>query len=269
VVVAGTLGLSAALVLNLGAALYEALRGASPAFPHNLDQRFLVLAAWGFIVPFVWGFSARWMLIFLGLPALRRRMLLSAAAINAAGVILALAGMFRPAVALILCAALLAIIALRMLEPAKQPAKIRGAHPSYPWFVRAAYVWLVVAAVLGVWAAFAPGDAAGIWGASRHALTVGFVAAMVFAVGQRVLPAFSGMRHLYSPRLMLFSLSLLTLGCAIRVASEILAYQNYLDRAWSWLPVSAVIELGAVTLFAINMFATFASPAPPLASFNK
>lgn len=269
VVVAGTLGLSAALVLNLGAALYEALRGASPAFPHNLDQRFLVLAAWGFIVPFVWGFSARWMLIFLGLPALRRRMLLSAAAINAAGVILALAGMFRPAVALILCAALLAIIALRMLEPAKQPAKIRGAHPSYPWFVRAAYVWLVVAAVLGVWAAFAPGDAAGIWGASRHALTVGFVAAMVFAVGQRVLPAFSGMRYLYSPRLMLFSLSLLTLGCAIRVASEILAYQNYLDRAWSWLPVSAVIELGAVTLFAINMFATFASPAPPLASFNK
>ncbi len=266
VVITGTLGLSATLLLNLGSAIYLAMRGASPALPHELDQRFLVLAAWGFIVPFVWGFSARWMLIFLGLPALRRPLLLAAAGVNAIGVILALAGLFRPGVVLILCATLLAITALHMLERAKQPAKTRGAHPSYPYFVRAAYVWLAVASALGVWAAFAPGDAAGIWGASRHALTVGFIAAMVFAVGQRVLPAFSGMRHLFSPRLMLLSLSLLVVGCTVRVASEILAYQDYLRSAWTWLPVSAVIELTAVTLFAINMVATFASPAPSIAS---
>jgi hypothetical protein len=62
-------------------------------------------------------------------------------------------------------------------------------------------MWLIIAALLGVWAAFAR-NADGIWGASHRALTVGFVATMVFAIGQRVLPAFSGMRLLYSSKLM-------------------------------------------------------------------
>jgi len=194
---------------------------------------------------------------------------LTASGVNATGVALAVAGLFRMAVVLILGSAILAVASLRMFEPAKQPAKTRGVHGTFPYFVRAAYVWLLVAAGLGVWAAFARGETAGIWGASRHALTVGFVAAMVFGVGQRVLPAFSGMRHLYSPRLMFFSQVLLIVGCTVRVASEVLAYQEYLHGAWSWLPVSAIIELSAVTIFAANMAATFAQPAPPVASTSK
>jgi len=269
VVIAGTIGLSVTLLLNLGAALYLAFRGTSPAFPRELDQRFLMLAAWGFIVPFVWGFSARWMLIFLGLPALRKGMLVTASGVNATGVAVAVAGLFRMAVVLIFAGAVLAVASLRMFEPAKQPAKTRGVHGTFPYFVRAAYVWLLVAAGLGVWAAFARGETAGIWGASRHALTVGFVAAMVFGVGQRVLPAFSGMRHLYSPRLMFFSQALLIVGCTMRVGSEILAYQQYLHSAWSWLPASAMIELSAVTIFAINMAVTFVQPAPAVACTSK
>lgn len=269
VVVLGTIGLSATLLLNFGAALYLALHSTSPAFPHDFDQRFLVLATWGFIVPFVWGFSARWMLIFLGLPALRKSMLLTAAGVNASGVALAVAGLFRIAAVLIFGSAVLAVTSLRMFEPAKQPAKTRGVHGTFPYFVRAAYVWLLVAAGLGVWAAFARGETAGIWGASRHALTVGFIATVVFGVGQRVLPAFSGMRHLYSPRVMFFSQALLIVGCTMRVGSEILAYQQYLLSAWSWLPFSAMIELIAVTLFAINMAVTFVQPAPPVAFASK
>jgi uncharacterized protein involved in response to NO len=65
---------------------------------------------------------------------------------------------------------------------------------------------------------------------------------------------------LFSPRLMLAGLALLTLGCTLRVAAEVLAYQNYAVWAWRWLPVSAVIELSAVTIFAVNMFSTFAQP---------
>ena len=269
VVVLGTIGLSATLLLNICAALYLALRSTSPAFPHDFDQRFLTLTTWGFIVPFVWGFSARWMLIFLGLPALRKSMLLIAAGANATAVALAVAGLFRIAAVLILGGAVVAVASLRMFEPAKQPAKTRGVHRTFPYLVRAAYVWLLVAAGLGVWAAFTRGETAGIWGASRHALTVGFIAAMVFGVGQRVLPAFSGMRHLYSPRLMFYSQALLIVGCTMRVGSEILAYQQYLLSAWSWLPFSAVIELIAVTLFAINMAVTFVQPAPPVAFANK
>ena len=154
---------------------------------------------------------------------------------------------------------------MRLFGPAARRPKTRGVHASFPAFVNLAYMWLVVAALLGVWAAYAAGEIGGIWGASRHAFTVGFIATMVFCVGQRVLPAFSGMRHLFSSRLMFLGLLLLNVGCLLRVSSEVLAYRGYLAGAWKWLPVSAVIEMTAVTLFAVNMGASFAQPAPPSA----
>ena len=79
----------------------------------------------------------------------------------------------------------IAIHALRLLEPTERPAKIKGVHSSFPLFIRLAYIWAMVAAILGIWAA-SVADAGGIWGASRHALTVGFLSTMVFAIGQRV-----------------------------------------------------------------------------------
>src|SRR5690242_21903897 len=95
--------------------------------------------------------------------------------------------------------------------------------------------------------------AGGIWGASRHSLTVGFIAVMVFAIGQRVLPAFCGMKILFSPAIMLWSLVLLNVGCFLRVSAEIPAYEGYWRPAWQVLPVSAMTELAAVTLFAVNL----------------
>lgn len=141
--------------------------------------------------------------------------------------------------------------------------KVLGVHPSFPIFIRAAYVWLILAALLGVWAAVVNGP--GIWGASRHALTVGFVSTMVFSVGSRVLPAFSGMKPLFSKRLMFASLVMLTCGCALRVSSEVLAYQGYASWAWRGLPLSALAELTAVVIFALNLALSFAQdPIVPL-----
>jgi hypothetical protein len=85
---------------------------------------------------------------------------------------------------------------------------------------------------------------------------------MVFAIGQRVLPAFCGMRLLYSKGLMAASLAILNLGCFLRVASEVPAYEANLRVAWQILPVSAVSELTAVTLFAINLGITLLLPPP-------
>jgi len=146
-------------------------------------------------------------------------------------------------------------MALNVFESAEQPAKTQGIHPSFPLFVRGAYVWLLVAAGLSMWAVSADRNG-GIWGASRHALTVGFVSTMIFAIGQRVLPAFCGMRILFSKELMFCSLVMLNLGCLLRVASEIPAYEGYWTQAWSILPVSAITELAAVTLFAANLAIT-------------
>ena len=241
VVVAGTLGLLVTLLLNLVASVWLALRGSSPAFPQAFDQRFLVLAAWGFMVPFVWGFSAKWLSTFLGTQPPINRVLGAAVAVHVVAIVSALAGYFHVATTLIVLSCSLAIVALGIFAKPEKPAKTKGIHTSFPFFVRSAYVWLMVAAMLCVWAANAA-NPAGIWGASRHALTVGFIALMVFCVGQRVLPAFSGMRLLFSSRLMFIGLLLLSVGCALRVSSEVLAYQEILSAAWVWLPCSAILE---------------------------
>ncbi len=266
IVIGATVGLLLTLIANLGGAIYVARYAATPAFPPAFDARFLVLAAWGFLVPFVWGFSAKWLPIFLGLKATRNRLLAAAFVINAIGILAALLGHFRLAAVVIAAAALLAPFALRLFESAQQKAKLQGVHGSFPWFIRLAYVWAIAGAGLGIWAAWAA-NSTGIGGASRHALTVGFLALMVFNIGQRILPAFSGMRLLFSTRLMLLASLLLALGCTVRVTAEILAYQNYAAWAWHCLPVSAITELTAVTLFAINVVVTFLRPpAPQMAS---
>ena len=256
IVISASIGLMLVLIGNLAACVYLALRGASPALPHGLDQRYLVLTAWGFLVPFVWGFSTRWMPVFLGLKPVRPRLLQSALVVNFAGVVLTLAGWGAEATALFVVGVALAIAALRMFEAPLQEAKIRGVHRSFPFFVRMAYGWLLAAALLGVGAALWD-SSGGIWGASRHALTVGFIAVMVLCVGQRILPAFAGMRLLWSSRLMFAGLALLTIGCTLRVSSEVLAYQGYANWAWSVLPVSAMLELAGITAFAVNIFGTF------------
>ena len=256
VVISASTGLMLTLIANLAACFYLAVRGASPALSHILDQRYLVLVAWGFLVPFVWGFSTKWMTVFLGLKPVRPRLLLGALVVNFAGVVLTLLGWGAEATAFFVMSTALAIAALRMFEPARQEPKTRGVHPSFPFFVRMAYGWLLVAALLGV-GAVVWDSSGGIWGASRHALTVGFIAVMVFCVGQRILPAFAGMRLLWSTRLMFAGLLLLTIGCTLRVSSEVLAYQGYANWAWSVLPVSAMLELAGITAFAINISGTF------------
>ncbi len=259
VVITATLGLLASLALNLGASIQLALYGSSPAFPHEFDQRYLIVSAWGFLVPMVWGFSSRWLPVFMGLRPLRGSLLLVAAGLNTAGVVVGFFERFTAASVLLLGGAAMAIVAIRFFEPTAKAAKTINVHGSFPIFIRIAYGWLLIAATLGIWASRA-GEAPGIWGASRHALTVGFIAAMVFSVGQRILPSFCGMRVLWSPRLMLVMLVLLMTGCTLRVTSEILAYQDYAVWAWNVLPVSALIELTAVTLFAVNLILTFLRP---------
>lgn len=64
------------------------------------------------------------------------------------------------------------------------------------------------------------------------------------------------MRLLYSKKLMFASLAILNLGCLLRVASEVPAYEGNLQAAWRILPVSAMIELTAVVLFALNLGVT-------------
>src|SRR5262249_11198725 len=167
-------GLLLVLLTNLVGCLNVALRCSTPAFAHLFDQRYLALLAWGFLVPFVWGFSAKWMAVFLGLKPPRTEFLIAALVTNWTGLGIALSGVAPLGLALAgggvrVVERIWAIGATGVLDPAVNEPKTRGVHGSFPLFIRMAYVWLVVAGVLGV-AASRWDTSGGIWGASRHAL---------------------------------------------------------------------------------------------------
>lgn len=252
---AGTFAFLVTEIVNLIVLTQLALEGSAPALPHVLDEQMVVLAIWGILVPTIWGFNARWLPIFAGFKKPSGAMLAIAYALSVAGLIAAFLNLLSISAAAFFLSALAAIDGLKVWQRPVQPAKLLNVHRTFPFFIRGAYVWLVVSCVLGGLAVLYDRDG-GIWGASRHALTVGFVAAMAFVIGPRILPAFCGMRVLWSTRLMFWSLLLLHAGCLLRVAMEPLAYEGYWAFAWKLLPVSAVVELAAVVLFAVNIAGT-------------
>lgn len=263
IVTVGTIGFLVTLAVNCGILFRQAWFGASPALPHVLDEKFVLLAIWGIIVPTIWGFNARWLPIFAGLKKPKSRQLLLAYAFSVVGIVTTMFGWLSVASVALLFAALLSIDALHVWERSINPPKLLNIHPSFVIFIRLTYVWLLLSCLLALLAV--PLDrSGGFWGASRHALTVGFVAGMIFAIGQRILPAFCGMRVLWSKQLMFWSLLLLYIGCCLRVAAEPLAYEHLWAPAWKILPYSAVLELTAVTLFALNICVTLYRPPPHL-----
>jgi len=233
----------AGVAVNAFESFVVAFNGNAPVFPPAFNQRYLVLITWGFVVPFIWGFSSRWLPPLLGLKKTRNALLIPALVTLFLGVAFASG-------ALLAAASAIYIFALRFFEKGDRPPKIR------PLYIRAAYTWSIIAALLGMIAG------RGFAGASRHALTVGFFAAAAFTIGSRVLPAFFNVRRLWSTRVMAASLLLLNIGCTIRVVSQILAYEQFSTHAWPALGVSAIIEMTAVTLFAANMLLTLTTGSP-------
>lgn len=259
----GSVGFGAfgiALLLNLWISVELALKAPSPVYPALDDRRLIVIALWGFVIPVAWGYSSRFVTIFAGLANAVQGVARWLAAAVAGIVVLALARKFLLANALAFAATLVAVWALRVFLPSERPPKRIRVYRHYPAFVRAAFAWLVVGAALGVVADLAPG-LTGLGGASRHALTVGFIATLIFCVGPLILPSFLNGRELWSPSLMGLSLWLLTLGCLLRVSTESIAY-SWGGPSWRMLPVSASLELGGVVVFATNVGLTLAQPVP-------
>ena len=256
----GFASLGVVLTLNLGLSIWLALDGHSPVFPPEWDHTFLILMVWGFVVVMAWGFSTRFVTIFLGLESPRHQAAGKFGLGIVALVVLALARQYFLADMLILALSVYAIWALRLFHKPARSAKLTGAYRHYPAFIRLAYAWLVAGAMLGIAADLVPG-ATGLGGASRHAVTVGFIALLILALGPRLLPSFLNGRELYSTRWMAASLWLLSAGCLLRVSSEAVAY-SLGGSAWNLLPISAYLEFAGVLAFVANMAATLAQPLP-------
>ena len=250
-----------ALVLNLGIAIEVARRAAEPVYPPVADRIFLILALWGFAIPAAWSYSTRFVTIFAGLAEPKQTTARWLAAGVAITVVCALLQQFLTASVIAAGVSLGAVWALRIFEPSVREPKRVGVYRNYPAFMRLAYVWLLIGAFWGIAAELAP-QVSGLGGASRHALTVGFLATLIFCVAPLILPSFLAGRELQSSALMGASLWLLTVGCTLRVGSESLAYSSPGGIAWKVLPVSALLELTAVCLFVLNLGLTIAQRIP-------
>lgn len=267
-VLLSTAGLFAAVIFNFVECLRLAVQGDLLSFPHGLDQRYLVILGWGFLTLVVWGFSARWLPTFLAVGRPDSRLYSAALILDVAGVLSGCAGWIRLAAVLLALSAVAIVFGLHLTQRPHGRPKVQGIHPSFPIFIRLAYLWLVIAGWMTVWAALAD-QHGGIWGGSRHALTVGFAATMVFTIGPRILPHFGGIYSIFSKRLMFLSLLLLQIGCTLRVSSEPLAYEGVLSFAWKTLPVSGILELSGVLLFALNLVLTFTLGRSAFATQNS
>ncbi len=256
----GFASLGVALILNLGLSIWLAFDGRSPVFPPEWDRTFLTLMVWGFAAVMAWGFSTKFVTIFLGLNPPHHHAARQFGIGIVALLILSLARQYFLADLLVLALSIYAIWALRVFLKPMRPAKVAGAYRHYPAFIRLAYAWLVAGAALGVAADLVP-RATGLGGASRHAVTVGFIALLILAIGPRMLPSFLNGRELYSTRWMGASLWLLSAGCLLRVSSEAIAY-SLGGTAWNLLPVSAYLELAGILAFVGNMVATLFQPLP-------
>jgi uncharacterized protein involved in response to NO len=250
-----------ALLLNLGVSAHVALHGDQPVLPATADRTFLIVALWGFAIPVAWGYSTRFVTIFAGLRAPIQSAARGLGAGIGAIVLCALLRQFLLADVLAAVVTLGAVWALQVFHASVREPKRIGVYGHYPAFIRLAYAWLVVGALLGIWADLEP-RLRGLGGASRHALTVGFLAMLIFCVGPLILPSFLAGRELRSTRLMGASLWLLAIGCLLRVSSEAVAYSASGGLSWKILPISGVLELTAVCVFVVNLGWTMTQPVP-------
>jgi hypothetical protein len=140
-------------------------------------------------------------------------------------------------------------------------------------FLRTAYVWLFIslAMLVGLPAyqfalrAFAPAsDAAQIgfshayYGATRHAITVGFVSLMIVGVAAKVVPTLNGVSSraiasLWGPFV------LINLGCALRVVGQTLT--DFSVNAFPFAGVSGLFEVTGLALWGAHLWLIMAGRA--------
>ena len=287
----GTAWLGVSAVLNLGHALFLAIRSSTEVPPY-LNLPYLTIFLAGFVTSWILGVSLRTLPVFMGLNA--KDKLAAALPIPLAGSVALLAigeGLYLSDGSMtgrilfgtgglgLAAAFLLFVRALGILGPAGETEP--GLDRRYEKFVRLGYAWLGISALmLGVFSLLAlsgRGMDHALVGAYRHALTVGFITTIMVGMAARIVPVFRGV-PLHSPAMLEATFWLLAAGNLIRVLFQALsgAYGPlFLRIAGS----SGILELAALLLFGYNLWRTLdASPTeaetriawmPPVAPGTK
>ncbi|GIW94874.1 MAG: hypothetical protein KatS3mg110_2915 [Pirellulaceae bacterium] len=138
-------------------------------------------------------------------------------------------------------------------------------------YIQLAISWLVAGVLLLVagqaFAIAAEQPVAHAWrGAARHALTVGFLTTLIMGVAQRLLPIF-GHTLLAWPRLVMPALLLVGSGNLLRVATELATLVT--PAAYWVMPISSLLEVAALALFAANCLRTMWPRRDPLLTTGR
>lgn len=141
-------------------------------------------------------------------------------------------------------------------------------------FLRAAYVWLFVSLVMlallpfyqhGLLAALAPDSAAvqqgfshAYYGATRHAITVGFISLMIVGVAAKVVPTLNGIAASSLSQLWL-PFVLINTGCTLRVVGQTLT--DLTPRAFAVAGVSGLLEVSGLAIWGVHLWRIMSSRA--------
>ncbi len=122
-------------------------------------------------------------------------------------------------------------------------------------FLRAAYAWLAVSlAMLIAFPLYLAGTGLvfshAYFGATRHAITVGFVSLMIVGVASKVVPTLNGVPAAALPRLWV-PFVLLNAGCAMRVFFQTLT--DFTSVAFPVAGVSGVLEVSGLAIWGLHV----------------
>lgn len=267
-----------ALLLGLAlnaAALLTVVEAGSVLVPANVDGAIVHLGFIGMIVPISVAISARTFPLYLRLRIPPQRVLDALFGTLVAGLLLRALGattwdeflaLLPDLGALLEGVALLGITAALDVpwrrtarRPPGQEEPLLSEHRAAGWLITGAYAWLAFAGVLLV--------ASGLSGfgilprppldAERHALGPGFITLLIFGMGVRLLPGFTG-RRVRSPRLVWATVWLGYAAALLRVGPLLLLPGGPLR--WWLLAVSGLLGAGAVACFFWNTWRTLQGP---------
>jgi uncharacterized protein involved in response to NO len=261
-VLAGTVWFWLGATTRLGLSVAAVAAGAATGDP-GANAAYLHAMTWGFLLSFVLGYSLRLLPTFLGLPQggaalawVALLLLTTGTAVEVGTRVANAPGVSVGAMFLTLAGATCAVVTLRVWRPVLPVEDGEAAWLGR--FVRTAYGWLIVATLLllGLRTAEALGPVSPLHqhafgGASRHALTVGFVSLMIVGVAWRILPIFSGAARPHPARIAAV-FTLLLAGSLLRVGGQIAA--GLWGGGWHIvMGLSGWLELLGVYLFAQDL----------------
>jgi hypothetical protein len=123
-------------------------------------------------------------------------------------------------------------------------------------FIQAAYAWLYLSFAMLLLVPFynwltGQSFSHAFYGATRHAITVGFISLMIMGVAAKVVPVLNGVDTRMLSRLWL-PFVLVNTGCFLRVSTQILT--DLVSGAFSAIGLSGVLEVAGISLWGIGLW---------------